>query len=128
MSTLVGATRAVPWGYTLQGKEKHAAAGSRDVLFISQDEAVQGEVIVPRRQAELTSDDKRELEKLDLPPDQWDDDATILATRNSKDTRFSAMEVMKRMPGQSLTAKKVMKKIEVMMNNTQTEGGRLGQY
>ena len=45
-----------------------------------------------------------------------------------KDTRFSAIEMLKSMPGQSLTAKQVLKKLEVMMNNTQTEGGKLGEY
>ena len=128
MSTLVGATRAVPWGGTLQGEELHGAAGSRDVLIISQDEALQGEDIVPRRQAELTNDDKKELERLNLPPDQWEVDASIKAARYMKDTRFSAIEVMKSMAGQSLTTKEVLKKLEVMMNNTQTEGGKLSEY
>ena len=85
MSTLVGATQQPSWGYTLQGKEIHGVAGSRDDLIISQDETIQGEDIVSRRQAELTSDDKRELERLDLPPDQWEDDASIMAARINKE-------------------------------------------
>ena len=77
MSTLVGATQQPPWGDTLQGIELHAAAGSRDALIISQDETIQGEDTTPRRQAELTSNDKRELERLELPPDQWQDTSII---------------------------------------------------
>jgi hypothetical protein len=48
MSTLVGATQQPPWRYTIQGKEFHGAAGSRDILIISQDETIQGENITPR--------------------------------------------------------------------------------
>ena len=71
MSSLEEATQQPSWGYTLQGRELHGVAGSRDALIITQDEDIQGEDVVPRRQAELTSDDKRELERLELPPDQW---------------------------------------------------------
>ena len=88
MSTVVGATRAVPWGNTFQGVDRHGATGSRDVLIISQDETIQGEDIVHRRQAELTSDDHRQLERLDLPPDQWIDDASIIAARHNKDPDY----------------------------------------
>ena len=49
MSTLVGAIQQPPWGYTLQGKEVHCAAGSRDALIISQDETIQGKDIMSRR-------------------------------------------------------------------------------
>jgi hypothetical protein len=124
MSTLVGATQQPSWGFKLQGKESHRAAGSRDILIISQDKTIQGEDIVPRRQAELTSDDKRELERLDLPPDQWQDDASIMAARCSKDQWNSVTEVIKSRPGEPLMAKYVMKQIETLMNNTQEEGGK----
>ena len=125
MSTLVGATQQPPWGFTLQGKEIHDASGSRDILIISQDETIQGEDIIPRRQAELTSDDKRELERLDLPPDQWEDDANIIAARHSKHPEYFMTKVIKSKPGEPLTAKFVIKQIEILMNNTQKEGGKL---
>jgi hypothetical protein len=125
MSTLVGATQQPPWGITFQGEEKHGAYGSRDFLIISQDETIQGEDVVPRRQAELTSDDKRELERLDLPPDQWQDDASIMAARCSKDQRHSVTEMIKSRPGEPLMVKYVMKQIEILMNNTQKEGGKI---
>ena len=48
-------------------------------------ERIQGNTVVPRRQEELTSDDKRELERFDQPPDQWNDDATIIAAKENKD-------------------------------------------
>ena len=126
MSTKVGATtNLVPWGDTFQGRERHAAAGSRDVLIIFQDDSTQGDDIVPRRQAELTSDDKRELERLNLPPDQWEDDASIMAARRNKDPDFSVTEMIRSKPGEPLTVKYVLKQIEIMMNNTQRKGGKL---
>ena len=125
MSTLVGAIQQPPWGYTLQGKEIYGVAGSRDDLIISQDETIQGEGIVPRRQAELTSEDKRELERLNLPPDQWEDDASIMAARCSKEQWSSVTEVIKSRPGEPLMVKYVMKQIEILMNNTQKEGGKI---
>ena len=125
MSTLVGATQQPPWGTTFQGRGFHAATGSRDVLIISQNETtcIQGEDIVPRRQTELTSDDKRELERLDLPPDQWQD-ASIMAARMNRDSDCAVTGVIKSMPGEPLTAKCVVKEIEIIMNNTQKEGGK----
>ena len=124
MSTLVGATQQPPWGYTLQGRELHGVAGSRDALIISQDEIIQGEGITPRRQAELTSDDKRELERLDLPPDQWEDEASIMAARINKHPQYLVTKVIQSRPEEPLMVKCVMKEIEILMNNTQKEGGK----
>ena len=125
MSTVVGATRQLTWGGILEGKETHSSSGSRDVLIICQDETIQGEDIVHRRQAELTSDDKRQLERLDLPPDQWQDDASIMAARNKKDPNYSVTEVIKSRPGEPLTVKYAMKQIESVMTISQRDGGRL---
>ena len=126
MSTAVGATRQLTWGTTLQGKEIRGSYGSRDVLIITQDETIQGDDIIPRRQAELTSGDKRELERLDLAPDQWEDDASIMAARYNMDSAdYFITEVTKSRPGKTLTVKYVMKKMETLMNNTQREGGKL---
>ena len=120
-------TRVVPWGKTFQGVETHAACGSRDVFLICQDETMQGIDVVPRRQSELTSDDKRELERLDLPLNQWEDDASIMAARMSKDPDYSVTKVVRSRPGEPLTAKYVIKQIELLMNNTQKEGGKLDE-
>ena len=120
-----GATRQVIWGGTIQGEKFHGVYGPRDVLIISQDETIQGEDIVPRRQAELANDDKRQLERLDLPLDQWQDDANIMAARQNKDTNYTVTEVIKSRPGEPLTVKYVMKQIEIVMNNTQKDGGKL---
>ena len=125
MSTVVGATRQLTWGYTLQGAKTHDSCGSRDVLIICQDETIQGEDIVHKREAELTSDDKTQLERLELSPDQWQDDASIMAARQNKDPRYSITEVIKSRPGEPLSVKYVMKQIESVMNNTQKEGGEL---
>ena len=125
MSTVVGATRQVTWGSTIKGEKTHEASGSRDIIIISQDNTIQGEDIVHRREAELTSDDKRELERLDLPPDLWQDDASIIAARINKDPRYSVTEVIKSRPGEPLTVKYVMKQTEILMKNTQKEGGKL---
>lgn len=125
MSALVGATPQPPWGHVIQGRETHDAAGSRNFLFIFQDETIQGEDIVPRRKVELTSDDKRELERLDLPPDQWEDEASIMAARCSKDKRYSVTEVIKSNPGKPLMTNYVIKQIKILMNNTQKEGGKI---
>ena len=124
MSTLVGATRQLPWECTLQGEKLYGVGGSREVLIISQDDSIQGEDIVHRRQAELTSDDKRELERLELPPDQWEDDGSIVAARNNKDQRYSITAVLRSRSGEQLTVKYVMKQIETVMNNTDKDGGK----
>ena len=118
------ATQQLSWGNTLQGREIHDAAGSRNALVISQDQTIQGEDIVPRRRIELTSDDKRELERLDLPPDQWQDDASIMAARYSKDQRYSVTEKIKSSRGEPLMVKYVMKQIETLMKDTQ-KGGKI---
>ena len=125
MSTLVGAIQQPPWGYTLQGRELYGVAGSRDELIIAQDEIIQGEDITPRRQAELRRDDKRELERLDLPPDQWEDDASIMAARYSKDQWSSVTQVIRSIPAEPVMVKYVTKQIELLMNNTQKEGGKI---
>ena len=127
MSTVVGVIRTPPWGYTLQGEKKYGASGSRDVLIISQEETIQGEDIVPRRQTELTSDDKRELERLDLPPDQWEDDASISAARMNKDPDYTVTDVIRSWPGEPLTAKYVKKQVEILMNSTHKDGGKLSK-
>ena len=110
--------------HALMGREIHDVAGSRNALIISQDETIQGENIIPRRQTALTSDDKRELERLDLPPDQWEDDASIMAARYSKDQRYSVAQVIKSRPGEPLMVEYVMKQIEILMKDTQ-KGGKI---
>ena len=124
MSALEGAIPQPLWGYKLQGEEVHGATGPSDILIVSQYETIQGEDTTPRRTTKLTSDDKRELERLDLAPDQWEDDASIMAARCSKDRRHSVTEVIKNRPGEPLMAKYVMKQIEMLMNNTQKQGGK----
>ena len=129
MATMVDSCiKQLPWEHTLQGRELHRAYGSREFLIISQDETIQGQDIAPRRHAELTSDDKRELERLDLPPDQWEDDASIMSARISKDSEYFMSGVIKSSPGEPLMAKYVIKQIEIIMNNTQKEGGKLHVY
>ena len=125
MSTLVGAIQQSSWGKVLQGRETYDAAGSRDLLIILQDETIQGEDIVPRRRMELTGDDKRELERLDLPPDQWEDDVSIMAARYSKDQWSSVTQVIRSRSGEPLMTKYMKKQIEILMNNTQKEGGKM---
>ena len=125
MTALEGATPQPIWGFKLQGMEMHGATGPSDILIISQDETIQGEDTTPRRTTKLTSHDERELERLDLPPDQWEDDASIMAARYSKDQWSSVTEVIKSRSGEPVTAKYVMKQIEILMNNTQKEGGKI---
>ena len=88
-------------------------------------DTIQGEDIVVRRSAELTGDDQRELESLNLPPDQWEDDASIMAARYKLDPDYNITKVIESKPGEPLSAKYVRKQIEILMNNTQREGGKL---
>ena len=91
MSALEGAIPQPLWGEKFQGKEVHGATGPSDILIVSQDETIQGEDTTPRRTTKLTSDDKRELERLDLPPDKWEDEATMGRTQTKNVPLFLSL-------------------------------------
>jgi hypothetical protein len=48
-----------------------------------------------------------------------------MAARIGKDPRYLVAEVIEHKKGEPLTAKYVMKQIEILMNNTQKEGGKI---
>ena len=124
MSTEKETIRDQTWECTLQGEKKHGAYGTRDILIIYQDENLQKEDIVHRIPSELTNNDQRQLQWLNLPPDQWEDDASIMAARYNMDPDYDIKEVIRSRPGELLTAKYAKKQIEILMNNTQKGGGK----
>ena len=124
MSTEKEAMRDQIWECTLQGEKKHGAYGNRDILIIYQDENLQREDVVHRIPSELTNNDQRQLQWLNLPPDQWEDDASIMAARYNMDPDYDITEVIRSRSGELLTANYVRKQIEILMNNTQKRGGR----
>ena len=48
-----------------------------------------------------------------------------MAAKYNKDKRHLVTEVIRSRPGEPLMAKYVMKQIEILMNNTQKEGGKI---
>ena len=124
MSTEKEAKRDQTWECTIQGEKKHGAYGTRDILIIYQDENLQREDIVRRVPSELTNNDQRQLQWLNLPPDQWKDDASIMAARYNMDPDYDITEVIRSKPGELLTAKYARKQIEILMNNTQKGGSK----
>ena len=42
---------------------------------------------------ELTEDDKKQLERLDLPPESWYDEGSIMKARMDRDSTYTAVGV-----------------------------------
>ena len=113
---------ATPWGYTLQGKKIDGATGTRDVLIIAQDGSLQGPDIQPRHSLELTDSDKNQLQRLGIPSNKWQDDATIMAARQASDVRCTLLTTERSKPGNSLSKEYVLSKIENSMKTTMKAG------
>ena len=64
------------WRVNYQGKPCYTAYYECECLIISQDDDLQVVDAVPRRTCELTDDDKKQLERLNLSQSSWNDDAS----------------------------------------------------
>ena len=83
----------VTWEGSYQGKPSYIALYEREVLMIIQDESLRIADAVPRRACELTDDDKKQLERLNLPESSWEDDASIISARYALDKRFTMVHI-----------------------------------
>ena len=113
------------WEDTLQGKKLFGAYGTRDILIIAQDDDLCGPDIEQRLELELTDADKTQLQRLGIPPEQWHDDASIMAARCSKDKEYNLLTIERSTPGNLLTKRHVLSKIENFMKTTMKDGCKL---
>ena len=105
----------VSWEESYQGKPCYSAYCDAEVLIISQDERLPVADAVPRLTSELTDNDKKQLERLKLPQNSWNDDARILAARYTQDKRYTVFPVERNKPGERLCKTKVQQIIRNTM-------------
>ena len=108
----------VSWEGSYQGKPCYSAHCDMEVLIFSQDESLPVADVVPRLTSELTDDDKKQLERLDLPQNSWSDDASIIAARYALDKRHTLVQVEKSKQGDKLYKTKVLKRITNTMKTS----------
>ena len=113
---------AIQWGGTVQGHQLYGAYGTRDILIISQDDALQAEDIVSQNTIQLSEEDKKKLDRLDLPPDMWHDDASIMAARIALDDEYTLIATERSKPGEPLTKDYVLDEIRTVMKSTSKDG------
>jgi hypothetical protein len=92
----------VSWQVSYRGKPCYSAYCETEVLIISQDDGLPVADAVPRLTCELSDDDKKQLERLELPQSNWNDDASIMDARYGRDKRYTMIPVEKRKPGESI--------------------------
>ena len=90
------AEEGVSWQVNYQGKPCYVAYCETEVLIISQDDTLPVADAVPRLTCELTDDDKKQLERLELPQSSWNDDAAIMKARHALDKRVTMIRVVER--------------------------------
>ena len=116
---------ASQWEETLEGKKLFGAYGTRDILIIAQDDDLSGPDIEQRLELELTDADKTQLQRLGILPEQWYADASIMATRCSKDKKYTLLPIERSTPGNLLTKRHVVSKIESYLKTTMKDGCEL---
>ena len=116
----------ISWNYTLLGHTVHGATCHKDELLIIQSDNLQRADVIRRRlNVELTDDDKKQLERLDLPPESWYDEGSIMKARMDKDSRYTVVGVERNKPGEPLSKKMMIKKIQDMMKTTLKAGSKM---
>lgn len=116
--------KEISWEVSYQGKTHHSAFYEQEVLVISQDETLQRTDVVPRQKCELTEDDKKKLERLDLPQSSWDDDASIMAARYALDRRYTSVRIERGNHGAQLSKGKVLQIIQNTMKSSTKPGSK----
>ncbi len=121
------ATGGTPaWG-TYNGKYAYSASGKTEVLLITSNLTTQDDDVVQRRPGgELKDDERQKLEHQGVLRDCHHDDTSIMKARFSLDKEKSIAEVLRN--ERSLTCEQVTKKITQLLNNTDTNGGKLSNY
>lgn len=117
----------VSWQVSYQGKPCYSAYYECECLIISQDDNLQVVDAVQRRTYELTDDDKKQLERLNLPQSSWKDDTSIVAARYALDKRFTKIIIERSVSGNGLSKGKIMQLIRDTMKTSTKPGGKVAQ-
>lgn len=115
----------ISWQVHYQGKPCYIAYYECQVLIICQDDDLQIAEATPRRTCELTEDDKKQLERLNLSQSSWNDDASIMKARHTLDKRFTSVTTEKSKPGNHLSKVKIMQLIRDTMKTSMKPGGKV---
>ena len=113
-----GYLQAVSWQASYQGQPSHTAWCEGEVLIIDQDEDLQVADTVPRRICELIDDDKKQLERLNIPTNSWYDDAGIIAARFALDKRYTMVRIERSKPKSKLSKVRVLQLIRDAMKTS----------
>ena len=107
------------WEYNLQGNKTYGAGGSRDVLILVSRES-EGPDIVPRKNGELTQEDKYRLTSEGIPSDCWEDDVKLMEARYLKNSDTSVIVA----DTPHMKKEHALNKISTLLNNTTQPGGK----
>ena len=118
MASIAGSKES--WEYNLLGNKKYGACGSRDVLILVSRES-EGPDIVPRKNGELTQEDKDRLTSEGIPPECWEDDVKLMEARYLKDSDFPSVTI-ENIP--HMKKEHALDKISTLLNNTTQLGGK----
>ena len=103
----------------------YGAMCQKDELLIIQSDSLQGAGVVPRQlSAELKDEDKKQLERLNLSTESWSDEGSIMKARMHKDSTYTVVGIERSRPGQPLSKKMILKKIQDMMKTTLKAGSK----
>ena len=116
--------QGVSWQVSYQGHTFYAAFYESEVLIIQQDDNLHVTDAVPRRSCELTEDDKKQLERLNVSSDCQHDDASITAARCALDKRVTNIRIERSKPGSQLTKRQVLQMIKDTMKTSTKPGGK----
>ena len=114
----------VSWQVNYQGKPCYTAYCECEVLIISQDESLHAADAVPRRTCELTEDDKKQLERLNIPTSNWQDDASIVSARYALDKRYMTVKIVRNTPENLLSKNKALQAIRDIMKTSTKPAGK----
>lgn len=111
----------VSWQGSYQGKQSYTPWCEADIIIISQNESLQVTDAVPRRKCDLTDDDKKYLERLNISASSGFDDATIMAKRYALDKRCTVAHTERGTPQNMLSKGQVLQTIkDTMMKSTKS--------
>ena len=115
----------ISWNHTFQGHAVYGAICQKDELLIIQSDSLQGAGVVPRQlNVELTDEDRKQLERLNLFPDNLYDEESIMKARMDRDSTYTVVGIERSQHGQPLSKKIILKKIQDMMKTTLKAGGK----
>ena len=106
-----------------QGKPCYTPFCECDILLIVQDESPPVVDAIPRRSCELTEDDKKKLERLNISLGSGYDDGSIMAARYALDKRFTNVRIKRGNPRSQLSKQQVLRMIRDTMKTSTKPAG-----